>query len=475
MPDYNCDRPRLIQLFGQEQVDLVAVEINAEIKAEQNVDPEYLALLSEWTKNDSGGKKFAKLECVTCDSMPCRFCELCAHKRVAGKKHKKCNFCTDRNQTRQGDNAVYHCEKNTDRMICERCNSCKRGCKCIECPNDKCKKKFGQEAAGTRVLSVGCQYCYQPKLWCEAKQKWGTYVCGDCERIDLICTCGAVMNVNSTQASFHRSNTFKVNVSRRYISAEIEVCGFNNTKIKPSPVMAACKKYGSLIHDDGSLPRDGKEINTAPANGDMLLKILKETYGAINQQEGWVNEKAGSHIHINAHDLTGPELQRVALVFAALEDTLFTHFAPDRVNNTYCEKTGKTIKELFGAPEMVLEDGAALKRMIEDDVFGGRYHSLNFESYPKYNTFECRMLGPNIDYDTMARWCMIWGDIFDFAIMLTTNEAKGLAMFQRDGDKLLAKIIRNKSVREWFNKKAGIGDAVVVHRTPPVAPEVVAG
>lgn len=456
MPDFTCSRERMDELFGRENVNEIVERILAEHKAETVVDPELEALLEEYTKTGGTAEKFAKLECDVCDSMPCRFCKLCTHKRGAGRKHRQCSFCTEKHAARLADAKIYHCDK-SDKAICSRCSSCKKGCKCVACPNAKCKKRLDQTEAASRIHGTdGCNFCFKPELFCQHHNKWADFKCTDCQSKDCDCTCGAVEDVGMSdpEAKFHKSNSFVVNPSRRYISAEIEVCGFKNNTVKPSPVMAACKKYGSLIHGDGSLPSGGKEINTAPANGDMLLKILRDTYDAIGKQAGFVGREAGSHIHINVHDLTGQELQRVALVYATLEETLFKYFAPDRSSSNYCKPTANKLRAIYENIEVQTASDFFAHAMRTD--LTDRYHALNLTAYQKYNTLECRMLGPTVSYDTMARWVMIWGDIMDFALSLNLNQAKAIAKFQKNGPQFLASIIRNKDVRAWFCKTANV-------------------
>src|ERR1051326_4979557 len=136
---------------------------------------------------------------------------------------------------------------------------------------------------------------------------------------------------------FHEAKTFKANPSRRFVSCEVEVCGAHGNAQQVNEVVAA---WQSAVVSDGSLPQGGFEITTAPTNGDKFVEHMTVLSAALREAAGWVDARAGMHVHIDARDFHYWDLRRLIMLYQRVEPALFAMVPPGRRRSSFCEPCG---------------------------------------------------------------------------------------------------------------------------------------
>jgi hypothetical protein len=204
---------------------------------------------------------------------------------------------------------------------------------------------------------------------------------------------------------------------------------------------------------DGSLHRDtAVEINTSPANGDLLLNQLSDLGEAIRNNGGSCYSDAGMHCHIDARDFRWYDMRRLIFLYEKIELALYSIVPQWRRGNSYCSPCGKYLadalrktgavpkeskKGIIGAlygegftgddaePTEVLTDryrhGKAQKGMSD------RYRGLNLDSWVYRGTVECRIHQGSTRPERMQAWAMMWAAILDYAMKTPEREIIALS------------------------------------------------
>ena len=256
--------------------------------------------------------------------------------------------------------------------------------------------------------------------------------------------------------TFHSSQTFKKNASQRFISVEIEVASTVNRS--NAKTYEAVKALGGGIVHDGSLPCDGFEINTPPAQGDVFVEQITQICDALKQDGAKVTQSCGLHVHVDSRDMGFYDLRKLAFLYQKLEPALFSIVAPSRKLNHYCVPCGdklvanlknpgsfKQNKEqlclnVYGrAPDMT-----RIKRSKYDNA---RYSALNLHSYLYRGSIENRVFNGTTNATKIINWGILNAAMIDFACeaseteitALTTNPLQTLMLVAPDNE-----------IKEWI-------------------------
>ena len=288
-------------------------------------------------------------------------------------------------------------------------------------------------------------------------------MCGRCHTCEDCCNCANLRNNiqyyrQEGPPTFHEASKseFKKNDSKRHLSVEIEVA---MAELPGNAIfeMVVDKWKGSIV-EDGSLPRSGFEINTAPANGDKFVNQIKEICAALQSQKSSIDKSCGLHVHVNAKDFNYYDLRKLAYLYAKVEDALFSVVAPSRKQSRFCYPCGdKYVHDLDR--HTVPKDN---ENKIQENVYGrkvnvsqikrnkyeqARYNALNIHSWFYRGSIECRMHQGTVNATRIINWAMLWAAILDFAFYNTENDIKAL---KGDSFQILMSVAPTAEIKEWL-------------------------
>lgn len=219
----------------------------------------------------------------------------------------------------------------------------------------------------------------------------------------------------------------KFNKSNRFLAVEIEVAGVR----KVNRLTEVIKGWSASVVSDGSLPEYGFEINTSPASADRFIKQIEEICDALKQSGGYVTDKCGLHVHVDARDLTYYGIRRLLRIYSALEPLLFQMIPSERRNSRYCQpcaheyrKVGKLTNYVTARKDVMhaVYHSSNTRRSKREKYNGSRYMALNAHSWYYRGTVECRLLDGTVDPNVIVPWGMFWAKLVDFAANATDKE-----------------------------------------------------
>jgi hypothetical protein len=396
--------------------------------------------------------------------------------------------------------------------ICSTCNACTRSCcVCWQCNN--CLSRH-------RDTSAQCRSCYQCTSCCHCfhcpgrtrrSTTYGTEAhraagdqCPTCSRCSTHCRClhisdGSLIQFTTGPLTFFDSAErgqragFTRNNSKRFVALEIEVAGLHR---KAGLVNDVISRWNASIVHDGSLPNTGFEINTSPANGNLLVEQIEEIAAALRGAEAGVTPQCGLHVHVDARDFKFYDLRRLIFLYERIESQLFSMVPMRRRENRYCipcgndyalamrenrmpKATKKRIVELAEGhiatesrilvrnPRTQLEEYAypgsalfskhvdrAVKFRMEHakgSKYGGnRYNALNIHSWLYRGTVECRLHHGTTNRTRLLNWALLWASILDNAMRMSEPEIEALP---RTGNDALLLMAPNDEIRTWIEER----------------------
>jgi hypothetical protein len=317
---------------------------------------------------------------------------------------------------------------------CETCNNCKDCCKCWHC--NVCDNNFHD------------QY----------------YKCSNCNNCKDCCECeNGVSFFKQDPPVFHDAvkTKFKINPSKRHIAAEIEVAGVKSEFISDPNVPTisrVVKKWQGAIVEDGSLPSDGFEINTAPASGDLYVEQIKEICDILNSRDAKVNNSCGLHIHVNAQDHNFYDIKKLAYLYEKIEPALFSIISPGRKSSRYCLPCGPKYVVNLEKGIYPKDTEKILKKNIynnEDEnkhylrtnkYHDARYNAMNLHSWVYRGSIEFRMHHGTTNARKIQNWGILLAGILDFAY---ENNEFDIRSLKGDPFSLLLEVAPTQAVKEW--------------------------
>lgn len=258
----------------------------------------------------------------------------------------------------------------------------------------------------------------------------------------------------------------KLNRSRRFISAEIEVnsCG------RGTGFMKAIHKWGAAVVRDGSVP-EGFEINTSPASGDSYYEQIKEITDALNKQRSEVGGNCGLHVHVDARDFNFYDMRRLVILYRGVEMGLFGIVHVSRYNGQYSRvcgekyynaiKTAKVPKEFKSKflTNIYGQTGISTSRreLARQKYHGSRYNAMNLHSWMYRGTIENRMFQGTTQFDDIYNWGFLNASILDFAMNRTERDILDMLGMhessQPDSDKAFKSLLKiAPEIEGWLRK-----------------------
>ncbi len=414
----------------------------------------------------------------------CRDCADCGAARPESKC-ERCDNCEDCCECSHCENRYHERQSGTGYSVvestCTRCDNCTDCCECSHCDRcgpvestcercDRCDSGYNQ-----------CCECFRCQNCSEAAE----YGCSDCQRCtDCECQCetdddndddshrpgrhaGTPVRFRSNDAPhFHNSPKAKLvgNRSRRFAALEIEVSSAESG----SELNRVADQWDAQIVKDGSLPSGGFEINTAPANGDVLLDQLADWADALSAQSASANKDCGLHVHIDCRDFTFYDMRRMVLLYERLEPALFGMVPQSRRGASWCVPSGHKYANAVRQSAMPkqskanLIDGiynsgtsprslkAAVSNAKSNKYASERYHALNIHSWLFRGTIECRLHTGTVNGEKLANWALLWVAIVDHAYATTE---KAIAADTRSSLELLQSIAPTADIAEWIGTR----------------------
>lgn len=376
-----------------------------------------------------------------------RFREIWSRFQNIGKLHY-CAGC----DTPTFTNDVRSVAKRQDSLSCATCSQCSSCCKCITCTGCHYRKRDNCKKCNVCRKCCTCANC--PVCNRDASLNYCGFAYTDamkrhdrgCTRCYKCCDCGDRKRVpfgSFAKPNFHKPTLLQrtKNPSSRYISTEIEVAGIHG---HGKPIYETVRKWGGATVGDGSLNLYGFEINSAPAGGDLYVQQVEEMCAVIHQEKGFIDEKCGLHIHVDARDMDYYSIRRFVRAYAAIEDALFAMVSPQRLAGVmddqgklhqYCQPCGKKYIAAIEEGRLPYEK---IKADVISSVYSGpstqnlryrkrgqgipRYNALNLHSWFYRGTIEARMFDGCIDPQPIIKWGIMWALIADYVVKNTDDQ-----------------------------------------------------
>lgn len=318
-------------------------------------------------------------------------------------------------------------------IICSCCNKCYDCCECVICPN--CDGRF-MDADNFCSNCENCTGCCECSYCSNCGDRGNIDICTNCDVCNNCCECEDKAGVEffTNKPVFHscKRNQLKLNRSKRFLSAEIEVAAIDDDFI--SDVVR--KWRGSIVHD-GSLPSTGFEINTAPASGDLFINQVLEICTALNKGRATTTTACGLHVHIDARDYSYYDLRRLVKAYAKIEPFLYGMVPRERGKSRYCMPCGKNYMEQIDSGKIPykaakssifkatynqeLNKNNTIKMAKESKYNDARYSALNLHSWFYRGTIECRLFNNTTNFEKITNWGKMWAFILDY-VASTSDE-----------------------------------------------------
>lgn len=149
---------------------------------------------------------------------------------------------------------------------------------------------------------------------------------------------------------------------------------------------------------DGSVS-NGCEVVSPILSGDAGLEQLRMVVRALKAAGATVDASCGFHVHVDARDLSAPEVINAVSRYARYEAQIDSFMAPRRRGNQsqWC-RTMSSVATNMAAQG----DGANLTTVI--NMAGGRYFKLNVHAYLRHGTLEFRQHAGTLNIQKMVHW-----------------------------------------------------------------------
>lgn len=199
------------------------------------------------------------------------------------------------------------------------------------------------------------------------------------------------------QKRFQTSETFDLTLGiKRYYSIELECLASEELgRLEPSEHFS--------VKDDGSLNDRGVEYVLGILQGDAGIRHLETvTLDALDSGHR-VDSSCGLHVHVDARDLTPPQLLNLLAVFYSWEPVIYSFLPLRRRANSYCAPPScqlnfATVLDLLRRPV----DG--VRRWVSNTQ---RYCGLNLHALPKFGSVEFRAHSGTLDFNKVYHWLLL--------------------------------------------------------------------
>lgn len=223
----------------------------------------------------------------------------------------------------------------------------------------------------------------------------------------------------------------------RKVGVEVE---FNSDSGQPLDTW--CSIWGGDVHEDGSC---GYEAVTPPLTPSKLKPCLEALQKAL--ATAGCDNRCGLHVHVDARDITWPDMYKVLSVYAKVEGALFVLGGQERYQNTYSSSCGpeyasalsETKDRRYRVLAVATGDTANVDfRHINKQYLrvsgigkkhGGRYKAINIIPWiagrfkgKDDTTIEFRLHRGTHDAERIYQWASLCSNIVSWACKATKKE-----------------------------------------------------
>jgi hypothetical protein len=176
------------------------------------------------------------------------------------------------------------------------------------------------------------------------------------------------------------------------------------------------EELGFKITDDGSIQVSeygdrGIEIKSArPMTLTELDEKVKKLDRLCDVHNVQVNRSCGYHVHISHPQFFNRTfIQRLTLVWIAIEDVLLATQPQSRLNNHYCQRKLLEYVQSGKRPLPQSKD-----RLVSELSQLNRYHTINYSSLAEHGTIEIRMHAGTFNATKILNWVRLMVSVFEY-------------------------------------------------------------
>lgn len=233
----------------------------------------------------------------------------------------------------------------------------------------------------------------------------------------------------------------------RFLAVEWEVAGMRGDW---RDLLSGADEWGWGIVRDGSLPRSGCEILTAPASGGKIIRQIADLGAALKRAKATTSRKCGIHVHVDARDLDLHAIRRLCILWRRIEPALLEALPEYRRLNQHAMPIGSLLDPVASlrpdAPSMLVErnlafvlyGSAQLEAYKTSKYLQCRYRTLNLHSWNYRKTVEIRALHGTLSPKIITEWAILCGGIVNAAATWKEHETQKLATGTSPREALLA-------------------------------------
>jgi hypothetical protein len=257
----------------------------------------------------------------------------------------------------------------------------------------------------------------------------------------------------------------------RRVAAEIEICGFLRPISHYSKLIRhTFKSWHAGAVTDGSLPAQGIEINTHPANGEYYRAQVTDIMTVLAKAGGVVTAQAGCHIHVDCRDCGWTELARILVLIAFIEKELFLLVPLQRRTNATCipwssnyiSSISEVYNGLYGSETASLYRDAILNKLYgftkhsqvnvakTNKYNQVRYRAVNVHSYLHRGTLELRLPPGTVHPINIINWGRLWSAIIEYALAHSMKEIVDCTRQEHSTLDLLNIIAKEQDLLDWI-------------------------
>lgn len=194
------------------------------------------------------------------------------------------------------------------------------------------------------------------------------------------------------------------------LGVEVEVEGVSSAVLllHPSPLDGLLQAYWNH-EEDQSLHNRGREfVFKQPMFGSDVEIACKGLLDLCKSQQWETSLRTGIHIHMDARDLTPPQLLGLIAIYIIFEPVIYNWVGDNRHANNFCLPWFKS-EESFNQAIMIIQ---ALLDRGGDRALGAargfeRYAGLNLKSLQAYGSIEFRHLKTTFEWSRLKDWINI--------------------------------------------------------------------
>jgi len=159
----------------------------------------------------------------------------------------------------------------------------------------------------------------------------------------------------------------------------------------------------------GGVNYESKEYVSPAFETEAGLDEVANVCKIIIDHGGVTNTTTGTHVHLDASDLSPQEIAKIVYLYGKLEYKLNQLLPEDRRSNYYCKSVKRFCKyvSLSG-----FEYFNSIEKLVR--VLGTRYIKVNVEAYLRHGTIEFRQLNGTLDGELVKYWVMLMTRIVNY-------------------------------------------------------------